>query len=224
MRFARRQPLLGLALVVAWAAAQAALAEDPRSVVLFEQRCDSDRGSHVVTLFANGTIRLKETVGSRVVLHLAELTPEDLGAYRAQLLVTDPSDGLIADRGGTDIGGLGVERCVLVIAAAGRAPVRHVFSPLSVPSLRIDRWLRLAEDLAQRARPKDEPETLDEDYEPHLGDILRDVAGQRYRVVWVSVEGWVELDGIDQAIHVETHVSALGERFVALVEAADGGS
>jgi hypothetical protein len=87
--------------------------------------------------------------------------------------------------------------------------------------LRYARWVALAEALAAVARPDLEIEMLDETYEPALNDILRDAAGDRYRVVWVSIDGWIEFDGLDQPFHLVYHRGQLASRFVAQVQPAD---
>ena len=194
---------------------------DPRSIVIFEQQCASDRGSQVVTLFANGTVRLKIIEGkepeSVVSLYLLELSPEETEALRGQLRDSLPTDGYLPERDGGDVSGLGVEHCRMTIDTERRRPIQLIYGPLEVPSLRVERWQVFAADLVRRALPKEEPETLDEAYKPRIGDILLDTTGQRYRVRWISIEGLVELDGIDQPIHMRVALAALGETFVRQV-------
>lgn len=234
VRFHRRCPrVIGLTLLALCmgGAVVSAAPNDPRSIVLFEQTCTSDRGRRVVTLFANGTVRLKETTramgGDRLwdvdredhsQLYVIELSPEETATYREQLDVENPGDGFLPEREGGDLVGIGVESCELTYRQASGATKRYVFSPVEVPSLRLERYVTLASDLARRAVPEEVPETLDEAYVPRMGDVLRDLSGVRYRITWISVEGLVELDGIDQPIHVRIGLPDLGTRFVARVE------
>lgn len=204
---------------------------DRRSIVLFEKSCVSDRGRQIVTLFANGTIRLKESFArgldaapasdaespGTTVLHLAELTPEETRSYRRELIRAMPSDGKLPESERAVIEGVGVETCTLIIDTGTGTPLEHAFAPLEVPSLRLERWLGLAGDLIRRARPSEEPETLDEAYEPDIGDVLRDRAGQRFRIRWITFEGIVELDGIDTPVHLRVAADQLAEQFVAHV-------
>jgi len=190
---------------------------DPRTVTLLEYRCSSDLTHRIVTLYANGTVRLREDLGDGERLDLAELTPEELAGYVAQLHARDPSDGLLREDLGAGVGGLHVEQCDLQVAPPGQQTVHYHFSPLEARTLRYARWVAMAEALAQRARPKPVVEALGEDYQPHLDDVLRDRVGNRYKVVWVGVDDWLELDGIEQPFHLLLHRSQLGERFVALV-------
>lgn len=198
-------------------------APDPRTVTLFDYHCASDRDLHWVTLFANGTVRLREriAVDEPETMALAELAPEQLAGYRRQLRLTDPSDGILPDDPPVGTTGLGVETCDLLVAPPSGKELRYRFGPLEVSSLRYARWVALAEALAEIARPDPEIEVLDEAYEPAMNDVLRDAAGDRYRIVWVSLDGWVEFDGIDQPFHLVYHRSQLASRFVAHLPPAD---
>lgn len=194
-------------------------ASDPRSVTLFDYQCRSDRNHHRVTLFANGTVRLRERIATDgpETMMLAELSPEQLAGYRRQLRFTDPSDGLLPDTPAAGTSGHGVETCDLLVAPPQGKEIRYRIGTLEVSSLRYARWVALAEALADIARPDVELETLDEAYEPALNDVLRDTLGDRYRIIWVSVDGWIEFTGIDQPFHRVHHQSELATLFVAQV-------
>lgn len=205
-----------LALVCCWLVTLPAAGVDLRGVIRLQVECSSELGRYQLTLFGNGTIRLREGLHESEQMLLAELPPEDLRAYLAELGRDDPSDGLGDVAFGGAVAGPWVERCQVTLALPGRERFHARFTRYDTPPLKVDRLVRVAGRLAALARPSAQPPGLPPDYQPAFGDVLRNAAGERYRVIGVTTDGRaVELDGLDQPLRIYVALESLAEVFVA---------
>ncbi|RMH21244.1 MAG: hypothetical protein D6696_06255 [Acidobacteria bacterium] len=216
----RRSVVLACLLVLCPAPAPASAGAervDLRSLERLYYGCENELGRRDVTLFGNGTIRLRQGLKAEERMDLAELGPEELAGYLQELARRDPTrtlgDVTIDLQGPT---GLFVEQCELRLQLPGQPPEGYRFSRYDAGSLELRRLIRIAERLAARAEP-DEARRLPAGYWPRIGDVLENVYGHRYRVLWVTEDGLgVELDGIDQPIRMLISIAALPQVFVAV--------
>lgn len=206
---------------------------DRRSVEIFRYSCASEFGRHELTLFMNGTVRLREGTRQEPSLALDELGPEALednlrvlrGAYseRGPDRIRQP----LAERPGLDTSGLDghwVERCEIYLALPEmNEPLRYEFSSYEPTPLRISRLIHIADELAAGARPVEpESERLPEGYEPRFGDVLRDSEGTLYMVLRLTADRrGVELRGVEQPLNIYVALEAIHESFVSIEKRGD---
>ena len=194
------------------------LAADARSTELLRYECSNELGRRDVTLFANGTVRLREGLWENQALYLDELLSEELASYLARFEEVLAS----ADRRTTDLAvnvpsGSWVDACEIRLALPGREPVAYDFSAWEVPPLVVAGLVHVAEDLAEFTRPVAAASRLPADYEPRPGDVLRSVEGERFRVVNLTIDGrGLELEGVEVPLRIFVALDQLGEAFAAL--------
>ncbi len=184
-----------------------------RSTVLLRLDCGSRLGRREVTLYANGTVRLRQGAPERPEMELAELDGEELAGYLARIREIDLGGPQPHHRG---VRGPWVERCDLEIAAPGQPRRSFSFQRFDSLSLGLARMVQIADDLAAEIEPA--RQTLPSDYRPHPGDILRRADGARYRVIRTTRDGLgVELRGLDQPLTLFVALEDLAGEFVEVV-------
>ena len=194
---------------------------DLRSTVILRYECASDIGRREVTLFANGTVRLREGPPGEETMQLGELDPVALDGFRVRLEEED-LEGLRGDY--RNVEGDWIERCVLELperrAAAstpGGAPWRFRFSRYGTLPLALSRVVRIAEEVGAVAEGERGP-GLPEGYEPVRGDVLERADGSRFQVVNLTGEGkGVELRGVDSPLTIYVPLEELSGEFSDLV-------
>lgn len=197
--------------------------------------CRSEIGRREITLFGNGTVRVRsadvsqETLedsdlggsfappGERVEMALGELSPEDLERFLARLRRIDLSE--TEARYGGAIEGDWVGRCRLDLALAG-AERSIVFGRFDSLDLALSRTVKMVEELPERvdletsARP-----LIPSGYEPRIGDVLERRDGHLFEVVLFTSDGLgVELQGVRQPVSMIVSFDDLEREFMRLVE------
>lgn len=190
-----------------------------RSRVVLDLHCGSQVGHEQLTLFANGTVRLRHGVGEVPIMRLGELTPDQVRAYVNRLRAEDLSE---VDDDRMTMDGEWVEHCSLELTLEGR-PQRHLtFGRYDTLPLPLSRLLRIADDLRQEV-PVTVPSRLPMGYEPRIGDLLRRVDGEIFEVVAFTSDGeGVELQGVEQPITLYAGKHELSAQFLELVTDAAG--
>ena len=193
-----------------------AAAEDPRSVELLRHDCSSEIGRRDLTLFANGTLRLRETAeGDETRMRLAELGRAELAAYLVRLADEDLTE---VDVRGPETSGDWVEACDLRLALDGRPERRLRYGRMDSLPLALGRLLSVVGDLhleVDRLAPRSR---LPSDYEPRSGDRLRRFDGALFEVVHYTGDGaGLELEGVDEPLVIFIPVAALRDEFEELV-------
>ena len=191
---------------------------DARSTELFRYQCSSALERRDVTLFANGTVRLRQGPWKEQELYLAELTREELERRIDQLRGIQAS----ADRAefeppaGAPSGDWVVE-CEIHLALPGVEPVEFDFSTLDVTPLVVSRLIHVAERMAKSTRTPARVDRLPPDYQPRPGDVLQTAKGARYRVRILLNDGLlVEVDEIGTPLMMILPVAELGKTFTVL--------
>lgn len=196
---------------------------DDRSTVRFEYVCKSDLGGRDVTLFANGTVRLREGLWDQRELYLDELLPEELSSVLWRL--EDIHRG--ADQQSTSLPtvvatGRWVESCEIRLALPEAEEWSYRFSDYEVRPLEISSLIQVAEDLAENTRPLTARDRIPPGYQPRRGDVLKTAEGERFQVVGPTTDGrGVELAGLDSPVQIFVALAELGEAFDALVAGSD---
>ncbi len=177
--------------------------------------CANQLGRREVTLFGNGTIRLRDGPLGKEWMGLAELAPDELQGTLRRLAAEDLSDASHAPQG---VVGDWIEKCDLVLELPGRKRQKFFFGHYDTLPLALHNVQLVAEELAARVAVLRDAVQLPERYEPRLGDVLKRTDGTRFRVVeFTSDRKGVELDGLDQPLHLLVLKEQMRMEFVALV-------
>lgn len=186
-----------------------------RLVEVLRLDCASRLGRREVTLFGNGTIRLRDGPIGKEWMGLAELAPEELAGTLRRLAQEDLTD---ASRVPPGVAGDWIEKCDLVLELPGQPPRKFFYGRYDPLPLGLYHVQRLAEELAGKVAVLRGAERLPERYEPRLGDVLKRTDGSHYRVVnFTSDRKAVELDGLDQPLHLVVLKEQMRLEFVAIV-------
>jgi hypothetical protein len=193
----------------------AAPGSSDRSSEVLRFDCASRLGRREVTLFGNGTIRLRDGPIGKEWMGLAELGPEELQGTLRRLGEEDLSEashllpGVVGDW---------IEKCDLVLALPGRQRQKFFYGRYDTLPLGLFHVQRVAEELAAKVAVLGDAEQLPARYEPRLGDVLKRTDGNRFRVVnFTSDRKGVELDGLDQPLHLVVLREQMRMEFVGIV-------
>jgi len=186
-----------------------------RSIEVLRLDCASRLGRREVTLFGNGTIRLRDGPIGKEWMGLAELGPDELQGTLRRLGEEDLSDASHLPQG---VVGEWVEKCDLALALPGGKRQKFFYGRYDTLPLALYRVQRVAEELADKVALLRDVEVLPEHYEPRLGDVLKRTDGMRYRVVnFTSDHKGIELDGLDQPLHLIVLKEQMRMEFVGIV-------
>ena len=209
---------LGLSLLAGLLAAEAPpTTPDPydRSIERLRYECYSELGRREVTLFANGTIRLREGLKASPTMALGELGRDELDAVLRRLAAVDLTE---TDTDVTGVGGEWVEKCRLQLDRPEDRERVFSFGRYDTRPPGVQRLVEIAEDLARQVPPASRAQHLPTGYVPQPGDVLRRVDGHLFRIIGETADkNGVELDGMDQPLRLFTPKGALGVDFDKLV-------
>jgi len=184
-----------------------------REVLRFD--CASRLGRREVTLFGNGTIRLRDGPIGKEWMGLAELGPDELQGTLRRLGEEDLSDAAHLLPG---VEGDWIEKCDLVLELPGRQRQKFFYGRYDELPASLFRIQRIAEELGAKVALLGDAEQLPARYEPRLGDVLKRTDGNRFRVVnFTSDRKGVELDGLDQPLHLVVLKEQMRMEFVAIL-------
>lgn len=188
---------------------------DPRSKVLVRRDCLSEVGKEDVTLFANGTIRLREGEGPEQNMRLAELPYDVLRDYVNRLEEIDLSEAEPGIPGG-ELEWIG--RCEIEVGTGEGEPRVYQFGRYESFSLALSRVNTIVEELVAEGEERFPKGRLPRDYLPRSGDILIRVDGSRFKVIgYTSDKKGIELQGIDQPLTIYVQEEDMDEWFTELV-------
>lgn len=185
-----------------------------RGFEVLRQNCLSEIGRRDVTLFGNGTVRLRELPGDGMVL--LELTPDEVDAIYARIRLLDLSE---VDSRAT-VEGSWVDRCEIVLQLPEQPEaIRYPYGRLDATPLSLSALVQLVEELVARAdeldRQRRAPSGLPAGYRPRAGDRLLHSNGHVFEVVALTSDRrGVELVGLDQPISVYVAIDSLRAEFV----------
>lgn len=190
-------------------------AVDPRSQEVLREECLSTIDRREVTLFGNGTVRLRQ--GPRVeAMRLAEISRDQVDTIRTileglDLTETDPVE--------SGVQGAWVEQCTLVLPSIEAKRREYAYGRFGSHSLALSRAIAIANDLAELAagRP-DRPSAIPRDFQPKQGDRLERRDGELFEVVGPTVDGkGVELVGVRIPLTLYVRIDDLDVEFLRVV-------
>lgn len=201
------------------ASSSQAAAEPPadslRSRQLLRLDCGSNLGRREITLFANGTVRLREGPPGEEAMGLGELGPAELEGYLRRFAAEDLSE---AELLGPEVRGLWIERCTLDLALPDRPARSWQYGRYDSLPLGLARVQAIAQELPEKVTQRIGEKQLPPNYQPEPGDVLERVDGYRFRVVGPTADKkGLELEGLDQPLTLLVRLEDLRNEFVALV-------
>lgn len=188
---------------------------DPRSRVLVRRDCLSELGHTDVTLFANGTIRLREGEGPEQKMTLAELPYDVLRDYVNRLEEIDLSE----TESGIPEGELQwIGRCEIELGRGEEEPKIFQFGRYESLSLALSRVNTIVDELVVEADERIPKGRLPRDYQPRAGDVLVRADGSRFKVIgYTADKNGIELQGIDQPLTIYVQAEDMDEWFTELI-------
>jgi len=229
MRWAERGAgLPGILAALALAASalgSSPIAADDRGTEVLRFSCESQLARRDITLFANGTVRLREgNWQEEPAMFLEELGPDGLASHLELLreIADDTKDDPLEQPMTGVLSGPWAEMCDVYLKLPEQdGDLVYRFSVLEQVPLIVARLVDAAEQLVEDVRPPDPKDRLPQGYEPKFGDVLRSPEGQLFRVLGLTAdEKGVELEGVDEPIRLFVALDDLSEAFVAIEERA----
>jgi len=192
---------------------------DDRSLEVVRYDCTTDLTRREVTLFGNGTIRLRDGQIGNEWMGLTELGPDELQGFLNRLAGEDLSESRNPERG---VEGAWIARCELRLQLPGKPLQTYRFGHYDPLPLNLSRVVRIAEELAEKVPAVKDKEELPADYEPRPGDVLKRVGdGALFRIVAFTGDGkGVELQGVDLPLEVYIPRDQIRQSFTALASRA----
>ncbi|MEE8277511.1 MAG: hypothetical protein V3R89_02155 [Thermoanaerobaculia bacterium] len=210
--------LLTLTLLAIFSGAVEPAAPEPdlRSRIVVRRDCTTELGHAELTLFANGTVRLREGERRHEGMKLAELPPDELAAFVRRLEEIDLTE---AESVRAEIQGDWIEACDLELRLEDRAERRFRYGRFDSLPLALSRLLAVVNDLAAVVQTRSPGQGLPRGYRPQSGDILSRADGGRWEVIALTGDGrGVELLGLDEPLTIYVSVEALRGEFTSVVK------
>ncbi|MEJ2084754.1 MAG: hypothetical protein P8Y44_03640 [Acidobacteriota bacterium] len=193
-----------------------ALAENIRSGEIVRRDCHNSSGHAEITLFENGTLRLRQTQkGEEDRFELAELGPDELQGFENRLRAVDLSE---VDPGGrAEMGGDLVEECDIHLFIDDEEGVVYRFGRFDSLPLSLSHLNGIVNDMLQYVEDHAPEIGLPPDYKPKRGDILARHDGALFEVIGLtSDKRGVELIGVDQPLTIFVARDSLRDMFTSL--------
>jgi len=198
--------------------AGAARGENIRSGEIVRRDCHNALGHAEITLFENGTLRLRQSQkGEDDRFELAELGPDELQGFENRLREVDLSE---VDAGGrAEMGGDLVEVCDinLFLDEEDEDGMLYRFGRFDSLPLSLSHLNGIVNDMLQYVEDHAPEIGLPPDYKPKRGDILARNDGALFEVIGLtSDKRGVELIGVDQPLTIFVARESLREIFTSL--------
>ena len=189
---------------------------DDRTVEIVHYECRTDTTRRETTLFANGTIRVRDGALGNEQMGLSELGPDDLQAYVNRLSALDLSRDRSPEKG---MQGAWVERCELRLQLPGQELQTWRFGQFDPLQLNLHQVVNIAKELGDKVEIVKEKNELPVDYRPQPGDVLKRAGdGALFRIVTFTLDKkGIELRGVDLPLEMYVLVEQVRQSFVELV-------
>ena len=182
---------------------------------MLRRDCLGESGHADVTLFANGTIRVREGEEPERQMRLAELPLDVLRAYVNRLEEIDLSE---TEAGVPDTELRWTGRCQIELGIGDDEPQVFQFGPFDSLSLALSRVNTIVGELVVEVEERLPKGHLPRDYQPRAGDILVRTDGSRFKVIaYTSDKKGIELQGIEQPLTIYVNVDDMDEWFTELL-------
>ncbi len=190
--------------------------QDKRSIEVVRYDCTTDTTRREVTLFANGTVRLREGWIGNEWMGLTELGPDELQGFLNRLEGEDLSQSRNPEKG---VEGAWIERCELRLQLEGKPLQTYRFGHYDPLPLNLSRVVRIAQELVEKVPITKDKDDLPAGYDPRPGDVVKRVGdGALFRVIAFTADGkGVELQGVDLPLQVYVPRDQIRNNFTELV-------
>ncbi len=190
-------------------------AVDRRSHELVRLDCASGALSRNLSLFANGTVRIRDKGGPDPGLRLAELEESELLGFRARLAEIDLSKTGSPIRGPSSET---LEQCRLRLELTSGVVDQYRFPRMAALPHALGRALAVLDDLTVLAEERQRLSAgLPASYEARVGDVLVKADGSRYRVVRATAEGeGIEIIALESPLVLYLARESVRGEFVAV--------
>lgn len=191
---------------------------DPRSVELFSYGCSDELKRRDVTLFANGTLRLRTGPHGDVEMQLDEIGPVELRGHLNRLLrIRSSRDFPRQSQLDGSLDGRWIDTCKFHLDLPGFDAVRLEVGSFDLLPLELRQLQQYADELSGMTRPLVRPDAIAPDYEPRIGDVLRTHEGKIYRILGRTSDGGaLELESLDGAWRIFVPEDEFPDYFAAL--------
>ncbi|MBW8879107.1 MAG: hypothetical protein JF614_29550 [Acidobacteria bacterium] len=191
-------------------------AADDRSTEVVRYDCLTDTTRREITLFGNGTVRVRDGLIKHEWMGLAEMGPDELQGFLNRLAGEDLSESQSPEKG---VEGNWVERCELRLQLPGKPLKTFHFGHYDPLGLNLSRVVHIAEELGEKVQLVKDADALPADYVPEIGDVLKRVGdGALFRIVaFTSDKKGIELQGIDLPLEVYIPKDQVRQQFTFLV-------
>ena len=196
-----------------------ALAEDStdkRSIEVIRYDCVTDTTRRELTMFANGTLRLREGQIGNEWMGLTELGPDDLQGYLNRLAGEDLSESRSPEQG---VEGAWIERCDLRLHLDGQSLKTYRFGHYDPLPLNLSRVVQITQELVEKVAVTKEKDELPADYQPEIGDLLKRAGdGALFRIIAFTGDSkGVELQGVELPLEMYMPKEEVRNQFTVLV-------
>ena len=196
-----------------------ALAEDStdkRSIEVIRYDCVTDTTRRELTMFANGTLRLREGQIGNEWMGLTELGPDDLQNYLNRLAAEDLSESRSPEQG---VEGAWIERCDLRLHLDGQPLKTYRFGHYDPLPLNLSRVVQITQELVDKVSVTKEKDELPADYQPEIGDLLKRAGdGALFRIIAFTGDSkGVELQGVELPLEMYMPKEEVRNQFTVLV-------
>jgi hypothetical protein len=168
---------------------------DPRTVIVVRENCTSRLAIQDLTLFANGTLRLRQGEVATPTMILHELTPDRLRQYVDRLARVELGD---AEANASGPQASWDEVCTLELELPGREPRRFRYERLAAGDYGTIGVRRIVEDLLDEIEESASPSEIPASYRPRTGDRLERNDGVVFEVDGMTTDNkGVQLTSVD---------------------------
>lgn len=190
-------------------------AQSPRTVEVVRRDCQTTAVGQEITLFANGTLRLRHRLQTEESLKLTELDPPDRDALIRRMSEEDLSE---VDEGRAEVRGDLVEACRIELRLPERQARVFRFGRFDSLPLALARLNAILDEMVELAEERSPSSGLPRDYRPQPGDVLERADGEHFRVIgWTGDGGGLELAGVETPLILFVAYEDLGREFVSIV-------
>jgi hypothetical protein len=184
-----------------------------KSTELVDHRCVGELAEDQLTLFANGTVRLRERVGEREDMLLAELERNEIDGFVARLRDIDLSEAESLRQG---ITGEWISQCGLSLTLPDLPAAFFRYGRFDVLPHALETVRQVLTEVETLARTRAVHGSLPKGYQPRPGDFVRRGDGELFEVIGLTADGkGVELNGINQPITIYVALADFRSVFVA---------
>lgn len=216
----RDRPLAALLVLGMLASALPVLGLQQRSRMTLERLkwdCYSSLGRRELTLFGNGSLRLREGLRDNEQVWLVEMGRDEVQVY------VDRLDAIALEETPRDFSGVEgdwVEQCDLYLDLPVQGHKHFQYGRYDTLDLGLRLVLEVARELDEsidREAPPLGVTTLDLDYEPRPGDILKSIDGGLFEVIAQTADKrGIELRGVERPLTIYVLLEEIPREFVSL--------